>query len=73
MERPIIRHGSTTVMMNGEEVTIRIMLIKYDYGIETYYQMPGYPFVFAYGVAMFEGFNECMKMAVRNAEDWCME
>lgn len=70
MVRPVTRHGFTVVMVNGKQVPIRIMLVKYDGYIETYYQEEGYPYEFAYGVASFEGFTESMKMAIRNAKDW---
>lgn len=72
-ERPIIRHGSTVITVNGMQYSIRIMLVKYDYCIETYYQAPGHPYEFAYGVADFEGFSECMKMAIRNAKEWWID
>lgn len=70
MIRPVTRHGFTVVMVNGTQIPIRIMLIKYNGCIETYYQEEGYPYEFAYGCAAFEGFSECMKMAIRNAKEW---
>ena len=70
MERPIIRHGFTYVSVDGKPVPIRIMLVKYDEFIETYYQEDGYAFEFAYGIALSEGFKKAMKMAVRNAKEW---
>lgn len=70
MNKPIVRHGFTVVEEDGKQISIRIMLVKYDGCIETYYQEDGYPFGFAYGIASFEGFNEAMKMAIRNAKDW---
>lgn len=70
MERPIIRHGFTYVFVNGNQIPIRIMLVKYDGFIETYYQEDGYAFEFAYGICSFEGFKEAMKMAVHNAKEW---
>ena len=70
MDRPIVRHGFTVVSVNGKQIPVRIMLVKYDGFIETYYQEDGYAFEFAYGCASFEGFSECMRMAVLNAEKW---
>lgn len=70
MDRPVVRHGFTVVTVNGKKIPVRIMLIKYDGFIETYYQEEGYAFEYAYGGASFEGFEEFMKMAVRNAKDW---
>lgn len=70
MERPVIRHGFTHVLVDGKAIPVRIMLVKYDDFIETYYQEDGYSFEFAYGIARFEGFKEVMKMAVRNAKEW---
>ncbi len=70
MKCPTVRHGATVVTAKGREILVRIMLVKYDGCIETYYQEEGYPFGFAYGCAGFEGFRECMKMAIHNAKDW---
>ncbi len=70
MNHPIVRHGFTVVEVNGKQIPVRIMLVKYDDVIETYYQEEGCAFEFAYGCASFEGFKECMKMAIRNARMW---
>lgn len=55
---------------NGEPVTVRIMLLKYDGNIEVYYQEEGYSFEFAYGVAGFEGWRSTMSMAQACAPIW---
>ena len=70
MNNPKVRHGSTTVFINGRIINIRIMLVMYDGAIETYYQEEGYPYEFAYGVAEFEGFHDAMQMAIAHAEEW---
>lgn len=60
---PETRFDVVRVEKNGEPVTVRIMLLKYDGNIEVYYQEDGYPFEFAYGVAGFEGWAATMSMA----------
>jgi len=70
MDRPVVRHGFTVVTVNGKKIPVRIMLIKYDGFIETYYQEEGYPYEFAYGVASFEGFKETLRMAQLNVYSW---
>lgn len=70
MNHPVVRHGTTNVIVDGTPVYVRIMLVKYDGDIEVYYQSENHPYEFAFGVAGFEGFKVVMDMAVRNAKDW---
>ena len=67
---PIIRHDAIKVEKYGEQVVVRIMLMKYDDLIEVYYQEEGYSYEFAYGVASFEGFKETLRMAQINVYNW---
>ena len=67
---PIVRHDAIKVEKNGEQVVVRIMLMKYDDMIEVYYQEEGYPYEFAYGVASFEGFKETLSLAQINVYNW---
>lgn len=70
MNHPVVRHGTTTVTVDGIPVQVRIMLVKYDGCIEVYYQEENFPFEFSFGCAGCEGFKDVMDMAIRNAKDW---
>ena len=70
VQKPETRFDVIRVEKNGEPVTVRIMLMKYDGAIEVYYQEDGYPFEFAYGVAGFEGWTATMSMAQAYIPVW---
>lgn len=70
MANPVVRHGSTIVSLNSQRIRVRILLIKYDGCIETYFQDGDYPYQFAYGLSDCIGFRDAMQIAINNAETW---
>ena len=68
--QPEIRHDVVRVEKSGEPVTVRVMVMKYDGHMEVYYQEEGYPFEFAYGVSLCQGWTKTMPMALVNAAVW---
>lgn len=66
LETPFVKHDAIIVLKRGERVILRIMLVRYEGIIETYYQEEGYPYEYAYGIPA-TGMTRALTIAHANA------